>query len=61
MYRILIIEDDAAARGAVHRGLESLGHDVVAVDASDQMSAYHTSLDDTADPKTGWYVSWDVP
>jgi hypothetical protein len=34
---------------------------VVAVDASDQMSAYHTSLDHTADPQTGWYVSWYVP
>jgi hypothetical protein len=34
---------------------------VVAVDASDQWSAYHTSLDKTADPQTGWYVSWYVP
>src|SRR5512140_631956 len=34
MYRILIIEDDPAARGVVHRGLESLGHDVVAIDSA---------------------------
>jgi hypothetical protein len=34
---------------------------VVAVDASDVRSAYHTSLDTTADPQTGWYVSWYVP
>lgn len=33
---------------------------VVAVDASAQMSAYHTSLDNTASPETGWYVSWYV-
>jgi DNA-binding NtrC family response regulator len=30
----LIIEDDAAARAAAHRVMESLGHSVVAVDAS---------------------------
>jgi len=34
VYRILIIEDDAAARAAAHRVMESLGHSVVAVDAS---------------------------
>lgn len=33
---------------------------VVAVDASAQTSAYHTSLDATASPETGWYVSWFV-
>lgn len=33
---------------------------VVAVDASAQESAYHTSLDTTASPETGWYVSWYV-
>jgi len=34
VYRILIIEDDDAARAAAHRVMESLGHSVVAVDAS---------------------------
>jgi DNA-binding NtrC family response regulator len=34
MYRILIIEDDATARCTAHRVVESLGHSVVAVDAS---------------------------
>ena len=34
---------------------------VVSVDASDQRSTYHTSLDTTAQPQSGWYVSWDVP
>jgi len=34
VYRILIIEDDATARDAAHRVMESLGHSVVAVDAS---------------------------
>ena len=34
MYRILIIEDDSTARGTAHRVMESLGHSVVAVDAS---------------------------
>jgi DNA-binding NtrC family response regulator len=34
VYRILIIEDDLAARDRAHRVMESLGHTVVAVDAS---------------------------
>ena len=33
---------------------------VVAVDAADLRSSYHTSLDTTASPQTGWYVSWYV-
>ena len=31
---------------------------VIAVDAENQESAMHTSLDDTAQPATGWYLSW---
>jgi hypothetical protein len=31
---------------------------VVAIDAENQESAMHTSLDDTALPATGWYLSW---
>ena len=31
---------------------------VVAVDASEMWSSYHTSLDVTAQPQSGWYVSW---
>jgi hypothetical protein len=31
---------------------------VVAVGGSGQKSSYHTSLDPTASPSTGWYVSW---
>jgi hypothetical protein len=31
---------------------------VVAVGGSGQKSGYHTSLDPTASPDTGWYVSW---
>jgi DNA-binding NtrC family response regulator len=34
VYRILIIEDDSTARCTAHRVMESLGHSVVAVDAS---------------------------
>jgi DNA-binding NtrC family response regulator len=34
MYRILIIEDDVTARCTAHRVMESLGHSVIAVDAS---------------------------
>jgi len=34
VYRILIIEDDVTARCTAHRVMESLGHSVVAVDAS---------------------------
>ncbi len=34
MYRILIIEDDFAARDRARGVMESLGHTVVAVDAS---------------------------
>jgi hypothetical protein len=34
---------------------------VVTVDASAQRSAYHTSLDTTAQPQTAWYISWYVP
>jgi len=34
VYRILIIEDDSIARCSAHRVMESLGHSVVAVDAS---------------------------
>ncbi len=34
---------------------------VVSVDASAHRSAYHSSLDVTAQPKSGWYVSWYVP
>jgi DNA-binding NtrC family response regulator len=37
VYRILIIEDDAIARCTAHRVMESLGHSVVAVDASAAM------------------------
>ncbi len=33
---------------------------VATVDSSGQRSAYHTSLDTTAEPQTGWYVSWYV-
>lgn len=31
---------------------------VVAVDAETEESAMHTSLDDTAQPESGWYLSW---
>ncbi len=31
---------------------------VVAVGSTGQRSGYHTSLDPTASPQTGWYVSW---
>ena len=31
---------------------------VSAVDQDDNESALHTSLDITADPKSGWYLSW---
>jgi hypothetical protein len=31
---------------------------VVAVDAETEESAMHTSLDDTAQPACGWYLSW---
>jgi hypothetical protein len=31
---------------------------VVAVDAETSESAMHTSLDDTAQPENGWYLSW---
>ncbi len=34
---------------------------VVSVNASAQKSEYHTSLDSTAQPETGWYISWSVP
>ena len=33
---------------------------VVAVDSADHWSSYHTSLDATAQPEGGWYVSWFV-
>ncbi len=33
---------------------------VVARNAEGLTSAYHTSLDLTADPSTGWYVSWQI-
>jgi hypothetical protein len=32
---------------------------VVAVDAETAESAMHTSLDDTAQPESGWYLSWE--
>ncbi len=32
---------------------------VIAVTDSGLESDHHTSLDDTADPATGWYVDWD--
>ena len=31
---------------------------VVAVDTETAESAMHTSLDDTAQPETGWFLSW---
>jgi len=31
---------------------------VVAVDPETQESAMHTCLDDTAQPESGWYLSW---
>ena len=31
---------------------------VVAVDSETAESAMHTSLDDTAQPESGWYLSW---
>jgi hypothetical protein len=31
---------------------------VVAVDPETEESAMHTSLDDTAQPESGWYLSW---
>ena len=31
---------------------------VVAVDTETEESAMHTSLDDTAQPETGWFLSW---
>jgi len=31
---------------------------VVAVNAETEESAMHTSLDDTAQPASGWYLSW---
>jgi hypothetical protein len=34
---------------------------VVSVNASAMMSDYHTSLDGTAQPDSGWYVSWSTP
>jgi len=33
---------------------------VVAVDAESEESAMHTSLDDTAQPQSGWYLSWNL-
>jgi hypothetical protein len=32
---------------------------VVSVDAETAESAMHTSLDDTAQPESGWYLSWE--
>lgn len=42
--------------------LEPGGYDfaVTAVTESGLESDHHTSLDDTADPATGWYVDWDL-
>jgi hypothetical protein len=31
---------------------------VTAVDAEDRMSSYHSSLDATAQPTSGWYIRW---
>ena len=33
---------------------------VVAVDPEAEESAMHTSLDDTAQPESGWYLSWTL-
>ena len=33
---------------------------VVAVDAETEESAMHTCLDDTAQPESGWYLSWNL-
>jgi hypothetical protein len=33
---------------------------VVAVDAETEESAMHTSLDATAQPSSGWYLSWNL-
>lgn len=33
---------------------------VVSMNAADMMSDYHTSLDSTAQPDGGWYVSWSA-
>jgi hypothetical protein len=33
---------------------------VVAKNAEGDTSDYHTSLDSTADPSTGWYVTWQM-
>ncbi len=33
---------------------------VVAKNAEGDVSDYHTSLDSTADPSTGWYISWQI-
>ena len=33
---------------------------VVAVDAETEESAMHTSLDESAQPESGWYLSWNL-
>ena len=34
---------------------------VRSVEATGETSEYHTSLDETAQPQTGWYVDWTAP
>jgi hypothetical protein len=34
---------------------------VRAVESDGSYSAYHTSLDQTAEPDSGWYLSWTAP
>mgnify|MGYP001045096978 CR=1 FL=1 len=63
---LLVVKSDAYGHGAgtvaaVAAEFGVYRFAVVSVDASDLRSTYHTSLDTTAQPQSGWYVSWDVP
>jgi len=59
----LLAEIPAAAEPLYTISIDDLGpgtydFGISAVDQDDNESALHTSLDITADPKSGWYLSW---